>query len=105
MLKQDSILLLRIHILNCLCAGLTQPQRTFRRLYTTHALYFSIPTASLVPGRRQGQQSPPFSIPSLATQLGQNLQLGLPFRTAVVSASEISLILSTITMCLSQCIL
>ncbi len=24
----------------CFCAGLTQPQRTFRRNYTTHALYF-----------------------------------------------------------------
>ncbi len=49
---------------------------------------------SLVPGRRQGQQSPPFSIPSLATQLGPNLELGLPFRTAVVSASEITALVS-----------
>ncbi len=27
-------------IIEMYCAGLTQPQRTFRRNYTTHALYF-----------------------------------------------------------------
>ena len=37
-----------------------------------------------------GQQSPSHKIPSLVTQLDPNLQLGLPFPTAVVSASEIS---------------
>ncbi len=69
------------------------PMTTVVIMHKSYCHKVAIPTASLVPGKRQGQQSPPFSIPSLATQLGQNLQLGLPFRTAVVSASEITSIL------------